>query len=200
MSDLRERIAAAAQELYLAEGIEGLSMRRLAERVGVSAPAIYRHYESKDELLAEIVGMGLKSLERYLEPALAAPTPIERLRGLVVGYLDFALEQPQYFDFAFMTPSRVAGLDDELTKPQLATFRLAVEQVGACMADGSLEEADPLETALLVWAEAHGLVTLYRIGRFGPDEPQFRALYGRTVDRLLSGLAPRRPARTAREP
>ena len=72
MSELRERISAAAQELYLREGVEGVSMRKVADMVGVSAPAIYRHFENKDALLDEIVVRGLRILEQYLRPALEA--------------------------------------------------------------------------------------------------------------------------------
>jgi AcrR family transcriptional regulator len=70
MTGLRTRISAAAQELYLREVIEGFPMRKVAELVGVSARAIYRHFKNKDELLNEIVIEGLKILESYLRPAL----------------------------------------------------------------------------------------------------------------------------------
>ena len=74
MSDLRERISAAAQALYLEGGIDGISMRKVGNRVGVSAPAIYRHFENKEALLQEIVVEGLRILEGYLTQALDAPS------------------------------------------------------------------------------------------------------------------------------
>ena len=58
MRSLRARISAAAQQIYLREGVDGISMRKVAERVGVSAPAIYKHFKNKDELLNEIVVAG----------------------------------------------------------------------------------------------------------------------------------------------
>ncbi len=192
MSELRERISAAAQELYLREGVEGVSMRKIAEMVGVSAPAIYRHFENKDAVLDEIVVRGLRILEQYLRPALEAPTPRERLSKLIDNYLDFTLEQPRFFDFAFLAPpSRALGqLSEEIARGNWVTFKMAVEQVAACMADGVLVKDDPMETAVTIWAEVHGLVTLYRTGRFGTDERAFRRIYRQSVDRLLGGLAP----------
>ena len=92
MGSVRARIAAAAQELYLQEGIDGISMRKVADRVGISAPAIYRHFKNKEELLSEIVVEGLKILEQYLGPALESGTPYERLVRMADRYLDFALE------------------------------------------------------------------------------------------------------------
>lgn len=192
MPSLRERIAAAARELVLSDGVEGLSMRKLAGRVGVSAPAIYRHFGDKEALLDEIVAEGLRILEGYLRPALGAATPYERLLQMTDGYLNFALEQPTYFDFAFMTASRdIDGLAHELAKPELETFRMAIEQVAACQRDGVFAPDDPIEVGIALWAGVHGLVTLYRTGRFGSDERRFRELYRRSVDRVLRGLAAR---------
>jgi len=192
MSTLRAKIAEAAQELYLREGIEGVSMRKIAEMVGVSAPAIYRHYQNKDELLNEIVVEGLKVLESYLQPALDAPNAYERLLRLTERYLEFALEQPKFFDFAFLTPSReIQHFADEVARPMWTIFRMAIEQISTCMEDGLLAKGDALETAIVIWAEVHGLVTLYRTGRFGPQPEFFRHIYGNSVRRVLEGLKPR---------
>jgi AcrR family transcriptional regulator len=164
-------------------------MRKVAEMVGISAPAIYRHFRNRDELLNEIVLEGLRILEGYLRPALEAQDPFERLRRLTDNYLSFALEQPQYFDFAFLIPSpEVNRFDDEIARPDWTTFRMAVEQVAECIKRGVFVADDPLETSISIWAEVHGLVALYRTGRFGPDPALFRGIYRNSVDRLFRGL------------
>jgi AcrR family transcriptional regulator len=186
---LRNKISAAAQELYLRDGIEGFSMRRVADMVGVSAPAIYRHFKNKDELLNEIVIEGLKILEGYLRPALEAATPFDRLVRMTDNYLNFALEQPKYFDFAFLIPNPgLSPVAEEIARPDWSTFRLAVEQVAACAEAGIFPADDPLETAITIWAEVHGLITLHRTGRFGQDADLFREVYRQSVDRMLRGL------------
>jgi AcrR family transcriptional regulator len=170
-------------------------MRKVARMVGLSAPALYRHFRNKEELLDEIVSAGLRILEDYLGPALEADEPYERLVRLTENYLSFALEQPEYFDVAFLTPApKVTGFQEEIDKPDWATFRLAVEQVSACMEQGVFQPDDPLATALTIWAEVHGLVTLFRTGRFAMDPTQFRQVYRTSVDRMLKGLmAPSTP-------
>jgi AcrR family transcriptional regulator len=191
MSDLRIKISAAAHDLFVKEGLEGFSMRKIADRVGVSAPAIYRHYKNKDELLNEVVTDGLKMLEEYLQPALQADSPLERLHQLVDRFLAFALEQPQTFHCAFMVPSKAIGaLSDELARHNWSTFQLAVEQVAECMATGVFRKDDPMETAIMLWAEAHGLITLFKMHRFGPDEKLFKVIYRRSIERLFEGLKP----------
>ena len=113
---LRERIISAAEELFLLGGVQGVSMRKIADKVGVTAPAIYRHFKDKDELLGELINVGLKILQDYLEPALQAEGPFERLEQLIDRYFDFALEQPKYFDLAFLVPSHGMRMADELAR------------------------------------------------------------------------------------
>jgi len=189
--DLRQKILDAAQELFVEAGVEGVSMRKVAEMAGVSAPAIYRHYENKDDLLQEIIQIGLRTLEAYLAPALEAPTPLERLDRLAERFLDFAIEQPRYFEFAFMIPSRsIADVQTELNERNWVTFNMALEQIGACMESGIFKKDDPLGAAITIWSGVYGLVALHRMHRFGPDDQLFRQIYRSSVERMLNGLKP----------
>lgn len=190
MKPIRERICSAAREIFLREGPQGLSMRRIAEKVGVTPPAIYRHFRDKDELLDEVVGSGLGILEAYLRPALDNGDPYRSLKGMIDAYLDFALEQPKFFDLAFLVPSPGGRLSEEIKRHNRTTFRFAVEQVARCMEAGIFSKADPLETSVMLWATAHGLVTFHRMQRLGLDGRQFRGLFRRTIDRVLDGLKP----------
>jgi AcrR family transcriptional regulator len=187
---LRTQMVSAAQELFLLDGVSGVSMRKVAHKVGVTAPAIYRHFKDKDELLGELINVGLQILQDYLEPALSADGPLERLRQLIDRYFDFALEQPKYFDLAFLVPSHGMRMADELARHNRSTFMFAVQQVHLCMEQGVFKKTDPLETAIMIWAEAHGMVTLFRMERFGENPEQFRAIFKRTIQRLLDGLSP----------
>ncbi|MCH7780185.1 MAG: TetR/AcrR family transcriptional regulator [Acidobacteria bacterium] len=187
----RKRISQATQELFLKEGLEGVSMRKVAKIAGVSAAAIYRHYENKEDLLREIIDEGLQILETYLQPALDEPTPFERLNRLADRFLDFAIEQPKYFEFAFMIPNRsISDVRTELAEKNWVTFNLALEQIAACMETGIFKKDDPLGTAITVWAGVYGLVALHRMHRFGPDDQLFRQIYRASVDRMLDGLKP----------
>ena len=205
MSDLRARIAQVAQELFASGGVEGISMRKLADRAGVTATAIYRHFRDKDEILDALISVGLAVLSDYLAPALRAKDPERRLRELIDAYLRFAIEQPKYFDLAFLVPSPSTRMSQELERHNRATFKLAIEQVAACMESGIFRPGDPIETAVFLWSTAHGLVILYRMNRFGPDSGQFSALYRGTIEQAIRSLrpltaAPRSSPRRARRP
>jgi len=188
MNDLKSRISLTAQELFLSEGVEGVSMRKIAERVGVTATAIYRHFRDKEEILEEIINAGLGILSEYLAPALKAADPYQRLKGLIDAYLRFAMEQPRYFDLAFLVPGPTMHLSQELERHSRATFKVAVEQVSLCMDAGVFRKGDPIETAVYLWSTAHGLVMLHRMNRFGNDVEEFGRLYRITIERAIAGL------------
>ena len=91
---------------------------------------------------------------------------------------------------AFLVPSHGLRMEDELARHNRSTFMFAVQQVHLCMEQGIFKKTDPLETAIMIWAEAHGMVTLFRMERFGENPEQFRAIFKRTIQRLLDGLHP----------
>jgi AcrR family transcriptional regulator len=72
-------------------------MRKLATRLGVTAPALYRHYESKESVLVDVVGEAFKVFAQYLYRAMDGRTPVERFRLTGRSYLAFALEHPEYY-------------------------------------------------------------------------------------------------------
>lgn len=191
MADTRDRIATATRRLFARHGIEGVSMRRVAREVGVTAPAIYRHYGGRRELLEEITQAGFGLLMQRLERALDAPgTPLERILRLFAGYLDFALEHPRHFDFLFLDRRPNLRSMEELREPGVSpTATLLRAEVEAAMEAGELRRDDVHETCLALWAQAHGLIALYRAGRFGDDADGFRGLYRRSMQRLIEGLA-----------
>ena len=136
-----------------------MSMRKVADAAGITAPAIYRHFQSREALLGEIVEIGLRELEKYLRPALKSGTPYERVRQLADRYSEFALEQPKYFEVAFLNAgTKIEWLSKELAHPMWDVFRAAIAQIEMGMERGELRRDDPISTAILIWATAHGLV------------------------------------------
>jgi len=191
MTDQRERILGCACELYLKDGLEGFSMRKLARSVGVTAPALYRHYESKEEVLVEVVRDAYRRLSGHLYRALEGRTPEERFVLAGRGYLDFALETPRLYDVLFASPDQLGseGLPAEVTDQACAIGQFWNDRVRECMDAGILRRADPGDVSVTMWAHAHGLLTLYLRGMLRADESEVRELYGSSFRRLLTGLA-----------
>ena len=187
-SAARIRILDAANALFLQGGAGAVTMRAVADRVGVTATALYRHFENKDALLNAVLTVGFQSFGGYLYRALRGATPGERLKLAGQGYLDFALEQPQLYRTIFMTPRpETSGCPPN--EPQWhATLQFLVDRVRECMEAGLLLPGEPFEVAVTIWSHVHGLVSLQLVGGTGLDEAAFRAAYAASLERLFFGL------------
>lgn len=191
MSLQREQILSCACDLYVEEGLDALSMRRMAERLGVTAPALYRHYENKQRVLVDLVGEAYRVLLGYLSRALEGETPWERFRRAGEGYLDFALEQPRMYQVLYAAPDVIGfeELPEETAAQACAIGQFWNDRVRECMDAGLLERGDPEAVSATLWAHAHGLVSIWLRGMVGLDEDGFRALFRASSRRVLAGLA-----------
>lgn len=198
----RDTILSCARDLYLREGIRGLSMRAVARCAGISAPAIYRHFEDKDDLLWEVAMRGHEVMACYLSRALRGRDARDRLVELTLAYLDFALENRAFYLVMFGANPFELQYEKLQSKSRAqgeVTFRMLVDRVRECIDAGVLPERDPLDHTYSIWGHVHGLVTLYF--RVPSDErrtqdlpPQaanvdaFRAFYRWSIEALLQGL------------
>ena len=191
----RAEILEAARALVLAHGASALTMRRLGEALGVSAPAVYRHYRDKEELLAGLVDEGNALLAEYLEKATAARTPSARLGRTAAQYARFAVEQPAFYGILFLSADRpkMDVLPGERTS---RNFDFLVARVREAVR-GSFRREDPVLIAISLWAHWHGLVAMFRAGRFGPGADGFLRMFRRSTALVLRAVAPGRRAITA---
>jgi len=192
MSDPRNSILACACDLYLRAGLPGFSMRKLARDVGVTAPALYRHYGGREAVLADVVREAYRAFMSYMYRALEAPSPLERFRQAGTGYLDFALENPRWYTIMFSGPERLGmdSLPEDIEAMGCAIHQFWIDRVSECMRAGILKDGDPLAVSLTLWAHAHGMVQLFHQGRLGTgDAGEFRSLFAQSGARLMSGVA-----------
>lgn len=183
----RDRILEAARQLFLQHGPEGVAMRAVAARVGVTPMALYRHFRSRQALHAALIEQGHAVFLQYLQRALAEPSPGARLARSGSEYLSFALEHRQDYRVMFMMASapRRSGAVEPGWR-DVATFRFLVDRIRESADAGLLRVGDPEETALAVWAHVHGLVSLYLSNKLELDETRFRDLYARSVTTLMN--------------
>ncbi len=191
MATQRDRILSAACDLLVNGGLDGLSMRKLATKVGVTAPSLYRHYESKETVLVDVVGEAFKVFAQYLYRALDGRTPVERFRLTGRSYLAFALEHPQYYALLHAAHEIMGheALPHEATDHACAVGQFMVDRVREGMECGMLKAGPPETVARTIWAHAHGLVSIYHRGLFRIEEAEFRDLFLESGWRLMEGLA-----------
>ena len=189
-SETRQKILAAAERILRREGAANLTIRRVAADVQLTPMAIYRHFKTKDALIAALVSIGFSIWETRLQSAISRIAPRHKLRKAMLAYRDFALEEQRLFEVMFLTrradvPLAPASLQVS-PSPAFSQVIAAVEQ---CLSTGSAMPGAAGETILLVWSTAHGLITLHFSGRFGFDNDIFRNVFERTIDRLLRALS-----------
>jgi AcrR family transcriptional regulator len=144
----RDEIIAAARLLLEEEGPEALTMRRLAERLGIRAPSLYKHLRGRAELEAALAALALEEIA----DALADTADLEELGR---AYRTFGLAHPHLYRFTTERP-----LPRELL-PEGLEARAAGPVIGAAGGDR--------DRARAIWAFAHGMVGLELAGRFPPD-------------------------------
>lgn len=165
---LRQQIVDAARDLLLEQGLAGLSMRAIAERIEYSPATIYIYFKDKEELVREVVHTGFElmgvTVAAELERAGETASAREQYGAMGRAYARFAIENPAYFRVMFELPATAELSCVEPAPGSPADFDAAVGMVARAVAEGDIGPVDPRRTALFGWGLIHGLTTLYLAG------------------------------------
>ncbi|MFC5742822.1 TetR/AcrR family transcriptional regulator [Dyella tabacisoli] len=184
-----EKILRAAHRLFDREGADAVTMRRVADAVGITPMAIYRHFPNRDALLKRLSDDSFNAVAHEWEARSSSPDLPDRLMSLADPYLDYALTHPHLFDHAFSVRRDDARLyPEDFRAGRSPTFNVVIDAIVDGMAKGVFKQDDPHDVAMAIWAQQHGLIALYRAGRFSYDQAQFRAFYKQSLERLLNGI------------
>ena len=165
-SETRDKILDAARELFVTEGYEGVSMRRVAEKIEYSPTAIYVHFADKNELFHELCRQDFARLQEVMQSAELPSDPAERLRQIGRNYIEFGVRFPHHYVFMFMTPHPPHELDEEdreiVGNPEddaYALLKWAVESaIKAGLFRDEVQDAELVSQTL--WASVHGVISL----------------------------------------
>jgi AcrR family transcriptional regulator len=183
------RIAAAARRLLNNEGTEAVTMRRVAEAVGITPMAVYRHYPNRAGLLNALADKGFEELAASLANRRFSGSLETRLANMVEIYLDHALQNPRLFELMFLKPregARRHPRDFKAGGSPTATLMAKVVREG--METGCFGGDDVWEIVFEMGALSHGLIMLYLGGRVDMTPARFRALYRRAFRRYIHGI------------
>lgn len=163
----RARIAEAALRLFLDEGFERVSMRRIASAVGYTPGALYAYFRDKDEILYALHVEGFARLRASIAGVeRAALSPGQRLFRIGELYLRFAFENPRLYELMFITSRVTAQIRrDEKWEVGLDNYDRLRRVVRDCMAAGVLPRADLEAATFAAWSEVHGIATAVIRGR-----------------------------------
>jgi AcrR family transcriptional regulator len=184
-----DRIATAARRLLEREGAAAVTMRQVADAVGITAMAIYRHYPDRDALLEALANRGFAELAGAFGGK-RPPAEVEaRLVRLVDIYVEYALDNPRLFELMFLAPRRGARrFPRDFKAGRSPTGNVVAAAIEDGMARGALRKDDPWEIAFELGALVDGLLVLYLGGRIEGGPARFRALLRRSLRRYLHGI------------
>lgn len=186
----RGAIVGAAREMIRTGGLESLSLRRLAGKLGVTAAALYAHVDDKEDLLRAVAECEFEELLEAYE-AVPAGTALERITAQARAYVDHARREPNLFRVMFLFPPGPlkAGASGTAELPgATAAFTIASSTVADAMEEGSIEKGDVFATTLVFWAAMHGVASILQLG-IGLDAAAEEQLVAEVLDRLLAGYA-----------
>jgi AcrR family transcriptional regulator len=186
----RVEILEAAERIFVADGYEGATIRKIADEVGVSSTALYMHFRDKDEILHEIGRVAMQSLlEQNSEIAARPDDSVSRVRLMLEAYVRMGLEHPNAYRLVFCSPQRAGGGPIQAATAEIgaqcyARYAGVVREIAAA---GRLRVGDADSAAQALWAACHGLVSLM-ITRPNIDWAPADQLTSLMVEGLLHGL------------
>jgi AcrR family transcriptional regulator len=191
---LRSQILEAATDMIAQEGLQHLSIRKLADRIEYSPATIYLYFRDKAELVQTICVETFTPLRDKLKRQMAETrAPLPKLRQCLLAYMEHGLEHPQHYYVTFCMPEgHFGGMDpakvDEGYEVAMETFDLLRQGLGASMDAGVIRKTDVEVAAQLTWMMMHGIVSLLVTT---PNEFPWvdkKVLLNEGVDRILLGL------------
>ena len=181
----------AAREIFVNEGDDGLTMRRLAEAIEYSPTAIYNHFEDRDSILTELSICDFAAFTQQFDLVPKDAPPLDRLRMLGHAYVMFAQEHPAQYRHLFCT-TRTLSPEALAQKPQEDAYEMLLATVKEAIASGAYDPShDPEVTAQILWSALHGIITLHMFlpKNGGVDLKPLEVLAEEAMDRLQAGFA-----------
>ena len=174
--EIRKLILDASMKLFIEEGFANVTIRRIADLIEYSPTTVYLYFKDKDEIFATLHDVGFQKMAEFNKDLATIQNPLLRLHKMGENYLQFGMENPEYYSLMFIDTEPMAklaekGCDD--WKPGDLAIKRLEETVIECMQKGYLGEADPHIVSLSIWSFVHGLMALAireRMEKFVPQK------------------------------
>jgi AcrR family transcriptional regulator len=157
--ELKEACIQAAREVIAEQGVEGLSLRDVARRLDISHQAPYRHFPSRDHLLAEIMRRCFEDFADFLDQKANAHSQ-DALCGMGEAYLSYAAQKPLEYRLMFGTPWPEPAAHPELVKHAVHAFDVLRQNLLAKHGGKKSAKKQAELEAMFIWSALHGLATI----------------------------------------
>jgi AcrR family transcriptional regulator len=159
-SEMRGLILKTAMNLFLDKGFENITIRNIAEKIEYSPATIYLYFKNKDEILYTLRKEGFEKLYEHQLSSLKLDDPLKRLHKHGEAYIQFALENPEYYDLMFMMRGPVKIQEKNDCDIGLKSYELLKTNVEECMEAGLFPRTNIDVAAFSLWSYVHGIASL----------------------------------------
>jgi AcrR family transcriptional regulator len=190
---LREEILSAAEQILVETSSEdAVSIRAVADAVGVTPPSIYRHFTDKNQMLFEVCGRSFAELDRLITETAVSDDPFETLDAIARVYVQFGIDHPEHYRIMFMSRDDVTPEDfDEEMLVSTSAFGRLLETCERALATGQVRPEvaarGVIALAMLVWSQVHGLTSLM-VAKPSAPWPDLDAMVDLLLDVVRSGI------------
>jgi AcrR family transcriptional regulator len=167
--EIKKMILDASMKLFVEEGFEKVSMRKIADLIEYSPTTVYLYFKDKNEILYNLHEIGFQKMAEYNSALWDIKNPLLRLHTMGEKYIQFGLENPEYYDLMFILQApmdALKGMENcEWKSGDIALGRLK-ETITECMEDGYIIKGDVDAISMAIWGMVHGMVSLAIRNRF----------------------------------
>ena len=167
-AQIRDRILDAAREIFVTEGYDAVTMRRIADAIEYTPPVIYQHFADKATLIRELCLEDFRLFSRAFQVLAGVSDPLERIKGMGMAYVDFGLTHPHQYRVMFMSTlpeeASVTPADNpDHGRPESDAYAFLRKAVDEAWGRGVFnpELGDPAIVAQALWLSLHGIVSLH---------------------------------------
>lgn len=186
----RAEILEAAERIFIAEGYEGATIRKIADEVGVSSTALYMHFQDKGCILLEICERTLRLLlDRNREIAAKPLDAVVRVKMMLEAYMRWGMEHPNAYQLVYSAPRppSAAGWPDDTVDLSNQCYEIFCSVVREIAANGRLRTGSADSAGQALWMSCHGVVALLAARPLFPWVER-EELIQVTLEGLLHGL------------
>src|SRR5579859_7629461 len=192
--EIRKMILDASMKLFVEQGFEHVSIRKIADLIEYSPTTVYLYFKDKDEIFFSLHDIGFQKLQELNRNLDNINNPFLRLHKMGENYLNFGLDNPEYYDLMFIQREPMKKLNEmacsdwESGDAAMARLRSTIRE---CMEQGYLAKEDIDLVSMSVWSIVHGLVSLAirdRMEKFVPEKDMIRPVIMKSLNWLINTL------------
>ena len=166
----RVNILDAAHDIVKDEGLQALSMRKIADKIEYTAPIIYEYYANKEAILLELTKKGFMLLACRMREAMNAHEKLEeQIEAMWLAYWNFAFAEKEYYQLMFGVEMNCC-LMDEILPPGQTPYDIAAEPIAKLMGISDLDDDRVCTKYYTYWSIVHGLVSINIVRKGSSDE------------------------------